>query len=125
LEKKEFEQEKLAYFLNLPRPFLRKAWLHFYSTLQILAPELLYLLIHFPDLPDVRQALSLLLLLISLNLGLYALINATKSSAYLPRNAVISFFSLFFLVIFGFPGLLFSGLALAGFLVSIRSGYNQ
>ncbi|EPR65533.1 hypothetical protein [Cyclobacterium qasimii] len=125
LEKKEFEQGKLGYFLNLPRPFLRKAWLHFYSTLQILAPELLYLLIHFPDLSDVRQVLSLLLLLISLNLGLYALINATKASAYLPRNAVISFFSLFFLIIFGFPVLLISGLGLAAFLVSIRSNYNQ
>ena len=125
LEKKEFEQGKLAYFLNLPRPFLRKAWLHLYSTLQIIVAELLYLAIHFPDLPNSGQALSLSLLLISLNLGLYAIINSSKEISDLPRNAIFSFFSLFFLIIFGFPVLLISGLGLFAFLVSIHSAYKQ
>jgi hypothetical protein len=125
LEKKEFEQEKLAYFLNLPRTFLRKAWLHLNSTLLILAPEILYLIIQYPDLSGVVQFFSLVLLIISLNLGLYALINSTKAASDLPRNAVISFFSLFFLIIFGFPALVISALALVVFFKSIHSDYNQ
>jgi len=125
LEKKDFEQEKLAYFLNLPRPFPGKVRDHLYSSLPILTPELLYLTIQYPDLSGVVQFFSLVLLIISLNLGLYTLINSTKAASDLPRNAIISFFSLFVLIIFGFPALVISALALVVFFKSIHSDYNQ
>lgn len=125
LEKKEFERKKLKCFLNQPHPIFRMAWIHFYITIQIIAPELLYLMVQYPNLSNIGQAFTLVVLIVSLNLGIFAPINCTKAAADLPRNTILVFFSLFFLIIFGFPAIFVSILAIAVFLNSINSPYTN
>ncbi|KEO72483.1 hypothetical protein [Anditalea andensis] len=123
LEKKEFERSPLKIFLNLPRPIFIKAGVHLVSTLLIIAPEIMYVIFQYPYLSNIQQLLSILLLSLSLNLGIIALINFTKEASHLSRNVTIKFFTLFLLIIFGFPVIFVSLMAIVIFIFSIRSPY--
>ena len=123
-EKKDFEQEKLYSFLNLPITIFQKSRFHSYSTLQILALELMFLLYQCFRMQDISALASLLFLMFSLNLGVFSLVSLTKELSHLSRNAIITFFMLFIFVLFGVHGMIISLICLAFFFKSIHSSYR-
>ncbi|MBK6267286.1 hypothetical protein JKA74_19750 [Marivirga sp. S37H4] len=102
-EKSNFENKQLSYFRNMPMSIGEKAFGHFLAFIQVLIPELLFLLYQLTTVSNTIGGFTLLLLLVALNAGLYGLIHSTKNKNNLTRNSFIAFFSLFFIVLFGIP----------------------
>src|SRR5690606_14589951 len=123
-EKKEFTQQKLSSFCNLPLSVFQKFKYHSYSTLQILFPDLVFLLYQYLQMQDISEWSSLLFLMFSLNLGIFSLASLTKELSNLSRNAIITFFILFILILFGVHGMIISLICLAFFFKSIHSPYR-
>ncbi|SFT90339.1 hypothetical protein SAMN04489724_2685 [Algoriphagus locisalis] len=124
LEKAAFESEQLSYFHNMPISFSRKLWQHSIAILLILFPELVLLVYKFDTVQNLPDLFFLLILLISMNMGIYGLIKWRKAIEKALKLGYLVFFFLFLLVIFGLPPLAISALCLIPFFVSVRSRYS-
>ncbi|OOG77871.1 hypothetical protein [Algoriphagus sp. A40] len=102
LEKNEFENSRMAWFRNLPSPFLPKLLTHLGTLVLILFPELLFLFWKVLPLFAPDRLISLPLLLISGVIALLALIYRYPDR-YFYRVAFGSFFGCFLVLLFGVP----------------------
>ncbi|PZX47554.1 hypothetical protein [Algoriphagus chordae] len=124
LEKHNFETDQLPYFLNMPLSVARKSWQHIVPMVLILLPELVLLIYKFGTSENLSALASLLILLISLNMGLNGMIKLIKDQERALKLSYLLFFLLFLLVIFGIHPAIISGICLILFLVSVRSSYS-
>ncbi|WBL41738.1 hypothetical protein PBT90_13345 [Algoriphagus halophytocola] len=124
MEKAAFEAEQLSYFHNMPISFSRKLWQHSVPILGILFPEIALIIYRFGSFENLPDLFFLLILLISLNMGIYGLVKWRNVQEKALKLGYLVFFFLFLLVIFGLPPLAISALCLIPFLVSVRSRYS-
>ncbi|WP_339706108.1 hypothetical protein [Algoriphagus aquimarinus] len=124
LEKDSFESEQLSYFRNMPIPYPRKVWQHSVPILFILFPELTLLVYKYGAIENLSELFFLLILVLSLNMGLYGLIKLRDNQERVLKSSYLAFFFLFLLVIFGVHPAIISVICVLPFLISIRSGYS-
>ena len=124
LEKETFESEQLSFFRNMPLSYSRKLGQHSVSILLILFPEFALLVYKFGANGNLTDLLFLLLLLISINMGIYGLIKWRTAQERALKLGYIVFFFLFLLVIFGVHPLIISAICTVPFLVSVKSRYS-
>lgn len=125
MEKRYFETSKLSYFLNMPIPFFEKLKKHSLEILIIILPEIFFIIYQdFTSEVDFHS-LQLIILLIALNLGLFGLCNSVSESSKMTRNTFISFFLLFFGILYNLPWIILSIPAIVLFLISIKSQYKN
>lgn len=118
-----FEDSKMAYFKNMPVSNRKIAMQHSFTTIQLLAPELLLLFSKLFLLGDIVDALELAGLLVALGVGFYSMVRLTKNEAFLARNVLSMFFVLVVLILYNVPVvfLLFTGFSLYG--ISLRKAF--
>ncbi len=124
LEKDGFESEQLSYFRNMPINYSRKLWQHTLSIVFILFPEIALVVYKYGAIENLSESFFLLILLISINMGLYGLIKLRDNQERALKSSYLAFFFLFLLVIFGVHPAIISVICVLPFLISIRSGYS-
>jgi hypothetical protein len=105
MEKNEFENNRLAWFSNLPTPFAKKMLTHLGTLALIVFPEIVFLLWKGGQLPAWEIQVSLPLYLIALVLALQALLYRLPGHAFLQFASGL-FFGYFLLILFGVPWIL-------------------
>ncbi|MFC3878652.1 hypothetical protein ACFOSV_00600 [Algoriphagus namhaensis] len=121
MDKVEFDQDRLAFFRNYPRPISSKLRDHLINAGVLLFPEVLILLMKFG-----WGGLSLDLIILcgfwlALNLALYGLIQWKRWQMGWERMALIAFFGIFLLTIYGAPAIIILVFLSFFFLARIRS----
>jgi hypothetical protein len=124
-EKRDYEALKLHYFLNMPSPFLRKITSHLAQIVGVILPEIIFIIYQIFMSAINPHNITLVIFMIALHLGLYGLSNSTSDSIKISRNAFISFFLLFFGILYDVPWLVLSAPAIILFLLSIKSPYKN
>ena len=125
LEKKNFETSKLSYFLNMPVSFFEKLKAHFLQIFVIILPEIIFIIYQDFNTEIDFRSLPLILLTIALNIGIYGLCNSVSDHSKMSRNIFISFFLVFFGILYNLPWVVLSLPALILLLTSIKSTYKN
>lgn len=102
MEKNEFENSRMEWFRNLPRPFTQKMLTHLGTLVLVLLPELLFLLLKGGQQSGLDVLISLPLFLISLVLALQALVYRFPGNSFFQFGVGL-FFGSFLLILFGVP----------------------
>lgn len=124
LEKEAFESQQLTYFHNMPVSYGMKLRRHSTAVVAILLPELVLLVHKYGTIENLSDLFFLLILLISLNMGIYGLIKLRKNQKNALKSAYLVFFLLFLLVIFGVHPAIISASCLISLLIALRSKYS-
>ncbi|WP_026965804.1 hypothetical protein [Algoriphagus terrigena] len=102
MEKSEFENSRMEWFRNLPRPFTQKMLTHLGTLVLVLFPELLFLLLKGGQQSGLDMLISLPLFLISLVLALQGLVYRFPGNSFFQFGVGL-FFGSFLLILFGVP----------------------
>ncbi len=124
IEKRDFENSALSYFLSIPSSFFKKSKSHFLQTLFLIFPELIFIIFQ-TVLSDISSlTVSLLLFITTLHLGLYGLLNYFSDPTKLGKYAFMAFFIQFFSILYGFPTWALAMPLLFLWFISIKSNYK-
>ena len=102
MEKNEFENSRMEWFRNLPRPFTQKMLTHLGTLVLVLFPELLFLLVKGGQQSVWDALISLPLFLISLVLALQGLVYRFPGNSFFQFGFSL-YFGSFLLILFGVP----------------------
>lgn len=123
LEKNDFENDRMAWFKNLPVSFSQKMLTHLGTLALILFPELLFLLWKGAQHSAWEFLIPLPLMLVSLVLALLALIYRFPGTGFF-HSAFGLFFLCFFLMLFGVPWLFPMAASAFFFVLQIRPPFQ-